>query len=141
MTKQQAKQRIEKLKKVINHHRYLYHVLDRQEISDAALDSLKHELYQLEQQYKELITQDSPTQRVGGKAQEGFQKVGHKIPMLSIEDIFSEQELTDWENYLKRLVPGERFEYFCEPKIDGFAVTLIYQNGIFKPAPPEALVQ
>ncbi|OGZ24406.1 MAG: hypothetical protein A2896_01205 [Candidatus Nealsonbacteria bacterium RIFCSPLOWO2_01_FULL_43_32] len=132
MTKQQAKQRIEKLKKVINHHRYLYHVLDRQEISDAALDSLKHELYQLEQQYKELITQDSPTQRVGGKAQEGFQKVGHKIPMLSIEDIFSEQELTDWENYLKRLVPGERFEYFCEPKIDGFAVTLIYQNGIFK---------
>jgi len=130
MDKKSAQQRIKKLKKLINYHRYLYHVLDRQEISDAALDSLKHELYQLEQQYPNLLTIDSPTQRVGGKPLEGFTKVKHRVPMLSIEDVFSEQELEDWENYLKRLAPGKILNYFCEPKIDGFAVTLIYQNGV-----------
>jgi len=132
MTKQQAKQRIEKLKKVINYHRYLYHVLNRQEISDAALDSLKHELYELEQQFPEFITPDSPTQRVAGKPLAGFQKVEHKIPMLSIEDIFAEEELRDWEDYLKKLMPSEKFEYFAELKIDGFAISLLYENGIFK---------
>jgi len=101
MTKKEAKQRIEKLKKVINYHRYLYHVLDKQEISDAALDSLKHELYLLEQKYPEFITPDSPTQRVGGKPLEKFEKVKHKIPMLSIEDIFTEEELRDWEEYIE----------------------------------------
>jgi len=132
VNKQQAKQRIEKLKKVINYHRYLYHVLNRQEISDAALDSLKHELYKLEQQFPELITPDSPTQRVAGKPLAGFQKVEHKIPMLSIEDIFAEEELRDWEDYLKKLMPSEKFEYFAELKIDGFAISLLYENGIFK---------
>jgi DNA ligase (NAD+) len=131
MKKEEAKKRIEKLREVINHHRYLYHVLDRQEISDAALDSLKHELYKLEQQFPEFITPDSPTQRVGGKPLEEFKKVEHEIPMLSIEDIFSEKELEDWENYLKRLEPKAEFEYFAEMKVDGFAITLIYQNGIF----------
>jgi len=131
MTKQQAKQRIEKLKKVIAHHRYLYHVENRQEISPEALDSLKHELYKLEQQYPDLITPDSPTQRVAGKPLEGFKKVEHRFPMLSIEDIFSEKELQDWEEYIKRLAPGQIIDYFCEYKIDGFAVTLIYKNGIF----------
>ena len=131
MTKQQAKQRIEKLKKVINHHRYLYHVLNRQEISDAVLDSLKHELYKLEQEYPGFITEDSSTQRVAGKPLKEFKKVGHKLPMLSIEDVFSEKELQDWENYLKRLAPGIKFEYFCEPKVDGFAVSLVYKDGIF----------
>lgn len=139
MTKSEAKQRIKKLKRVINHHRYLYHVLDRQEISDAALDSLKHELYKLEQQYPEFIISDSPTQRVAGEPLKEFRKVEHKIPMLSIEDIFSEKELQSWEEYLKRLTPhhfsqksGERVEYFAEFKIDGFAVSLLYKNGIFK---------
>lgn len=132
MTKTEAKKRIEKLKKVIAHHRYLYHVLDKQEISDAALDSLKRELFQLEQQYPDLLTPDSPTQRVGGQALKGFKKVEHKVPMLSIEDIFSEKELAEWENYLKRLVPGEKIDYFCEPKIDGFAVSLVYQDGVLK---------
>jgi DNA ligase (NAD+) len=133
MTKEQAKQRIEKLKKVISHHRYLYHVLNRQEISDAALDSLKHELYQLEQNFPEFITPDSPTQRVAGGPLEGFIKVKHEVPMLSIEDVFSEKELLDWENYLKRLQPSlYPFEYFAELKIDGFAITLIYEAGILK---------
>ena len=128
-----AKQRIEKLKEVINYHRYLYHVLNRQEISDAALDSLKHELYQLEEHYPEFITPDSPTQRVAGEPLEGFVKVKHEIPMLSIEDVFSEKELLDWEDYLKRLQPSRPpFEYFAELKIDGFAITLIYETGILK---------
>ncbi len=132
MTKEEARKRIQKLKEVISHHRYLYHVLDRQEISEAALDSLKHELYQLEQQYPEFVTPDSPTQRVGGEPLKGFKKVEHTAPMLSIEDIFSEKELADWEQYLRRLVPAESVDYFCEPKIDGFAVTLIYKDSILK---------
>ena len=104
MTKEEVKNRIEKLKEVINHHRYLYHVLDKQEINDEVFDSLKHELYQLEQQFPEFITSDSPTQRVGGKPLKEFKKLQHKIPMLSLEDIFSEKELQDWQNYLERLV-------------------------------------
>jgi len=129
--KAQAKQRIERLKKLINHHRYLYHVLDRQEISDEAFDSLKHELYKLEQQFPEFITPDSPTQRVGGKPLEEFKKVRHEIPMLSLEDVFTEEELGDWENYLKRLEPSAELEYFAELKIDGFAIALIYEKGLF----------
>jgi len=131
MTKEEAEKRIEKLKKVINHHRYLYHVLDRQEISDAALDSLKHELFKLEEIYPEFITPDSPTQRVAGKPLEGFKKTEHLSPMLSMEDVFSEKELRDWEDYLKRLIPGAELEYFSELKIDGFAISLLYKNGIF----------
>jgi len=131
MRKEEAEKRIEKLKKVINHHRYLYHVLDKQEISDTALDSLKHELKKLEEQYPEFITPDSPTQRIGGEPLKEFKKIDHKVPMLSIEDIFSEKELEDWQGYLKRLVPSVQLSYFTELKIDGFAVTLIYQNGVF----------
>lgn len=138
MNRQQARQRIEKLRKVIDYHRYLYHVLNRQEISDAALDSLKHELYTLELKYPEFITPDSPTQRVAGSVSEGFAKVRHEAPMISLEDIFSEEELKDWQDYLKRLAPhhfsqksGEGVDYFAELKIDGFAIALIYENGIF----------
>jgi DNA ligase (NAD+) len=129
MKKEEAKERIDKLKKLINHHRYLYHVLNKQEISDETLDSLKHELYKLEQQFPEFISADSPTQRVAGKVLEGFKKIRHKTPMLSIEDIFSEKELENWQKYLKRIT-DQQFEYFLEPKIDGFAVTLVYENGV-----------
>jgi len=131
MNKVEAEKRIKKLKKVINYHRYSYHVLDKQEISSDALDSLKHELYELEKEYPEFITSDSPTQRIAGKPLKGFLKVRHTIPMLSIEDIFSETELQKWEDYLKKIVPREKFEYFAEPKIDGLAVTLIYKKGSF----------
>ncbi len=131
MTKQEVKQRIEKLRKEINHYRYLYHVLDTQEISDPALDSLKHELYELEQEYPEFITLDSPTQRVGGKPLDKFEKVHHQSPMLSIEDIFSQEELIDWQERIQKLVPYEKLDYFAELKIDGFAMSLIYKNGIF----------
>ena len=131
MTKREAKIRIEKLKKEINHHRYLYHVLDKQEISDAALDSLKHELDQLERQFPEFITPDSPTQRVGGKPLAGFKKVTHQTPMLSLNDSFSEEEIADWEIRIKKLVPpGFHLDYYTEIKMDGLAMSLVYRNGL-----------
>ena len=131
MTKKEVRGRIEKLKKVINEARYAYHVLDKSIISDSALDSLKHELYQLEQKFPEFQTSDSPTQRVGGEPLESFKKVEHKVPMLSIEDVFTEGEIKDWKEYLKRLIPEQKFDYFAELKIDGFAISLIYKNGLF----------
>ncbi|MEK7542529.1 MAG: NAD-dependent DNA ligase LigA, partial [Patescibacteria group bacterium] len=131
MTKEEARKRIEKLRKVIDRQRYLYHVLDRMDISDEAHDSLKHELFVLEQQFPGLITPDSPTQRVGGEALDKFEKVAHSRPMLSIEDIFSSEEAQDWEAYIKKLSRQERPEYFAELKIDGLAVALRYRKGIF----------
>ncbi len=133
MNKKEAKKRIEKLKEVINYHRYLYHVLNKQEISESVLDSLKHELFQLEKRFPEFITPDSPTQRVEGQPLKGFKKARHVVPMLSIEDIFSFEELEKWKSYLKRLT-SSHFQYFSELKIDGFAVSLIYFNGIFQRA-------
>ena len=133
LSARQAKKRIEKLREVINRQRYLYHVLDRSEISDEAHDSLKHELGKLEQEFPDLVTPDSPTQRVGGEPLERFLKVRHSLPMLSIEDVFSEEELRDWGMYLKRIlgVHSKNVEYFAELKIDGFAVSLLYRNGVF----------
>ena len=133
MNKKEAKKRIEKLKEVINYHRYLYHVLNEQEISESVLDSFKHELFQLEEEFPEFVTSDSPTQRVEGKPLEGFKKVQHTTPMLSIEDVFSLEELQKWEIYLKKITSSD-FQYFSELKIDGFAVSLIYNNGIFQKA-------
>ena len=135
MNKKEAKLRIEKLKKLIHHHRYLYHVLDRQEISEAALDSLKKELFDLEQKYPEFVTPDSPTQRVGGKPLEKFEKVRHPQPMLSFNDAFSEKDMKDWEERIKKLLTKEeieKLEYFCELKFDGLAIELIYEEGLLK---------
>lgn len=126
-----AQQRIEQLRREINHHRYLYHVLDRQEISDAALDSLKHELQELEQQHPELITSDSPTQRVGGAPLPQFKKVTHSKPMLSLFDSFSETEMEEWEERNRKLLhTSKQIEYYAEIKMDGLAVSLIYKNGV-----------
>ena len=96
MDKKEIKHRIEKLKEVINYHRHLYHVLDKQEISDEALDSLKKELFDLESQYPELITPDSPTQRVGGEPLREFKKIKHAERMLSLNDAFSKEDMSDW---------------------------------------------
>ncbi|MBS4033668.1 MAG: NAD-dependent DNA ligase LigA [Ignavibacterium sp.] len=127
-----VKERIEKLKNEINYHRYLYHVLDKQEISDAALDSLKHELDELEKQYPEFITSDSPSQRVGGLSLDKFQKVRHSQPMLSLNDVFDEKEVSDWQARIKKLLAlKDQLNYFAEIKMDGLAVSLIYKNGIF----------
>lgn len=131
MNKEQAKQRILKLREEINHHRYLYHVLDTQEISDGALDSLKHELYELEQKFTDLITKDSPTQRVSGKPLDKFKQARHRVRMLSLEDIFSFEELEAWQERVKKLSPGKT-EYFAEIKTDGLAISLTYVDGILK---------
>lgn len=134
MDESEAKLRAEKLKKLINHHRYLYHVLDRQEISESALDSLKRELFELEQEFPRLVTQDSPTQRVGGSPLKKFEKTAHKKPMLSLNDAFSAGDLQNWfEKISKLLMAAEKkkVEFYCELKIDGLAVELIYEEGIF----------
>src|SRR3989338_7740095 len=102
MNKEEAKKRIKKLREVINHYRYLYHVLDRIDLSDAALDSLKHELKKWEDEFPDLITSDSPTQRVGGTALDKFQKVSHAVPMLSLEDVFYEEDFSDGEEEIKK---------------------------------------
>ncbi len=130
MTKAETKKRIANLRKVINHHNYYYHVLDKPDISDAAFDSLKHELYQLEQQYPDLITLDSPTQRVSGKALDKFVKVRHKKRMLSLEDVFYQEEFEAWQKRIQKLVPRQKLDYFAELKIDGFAIALVYKNGL-----------
>ena len=130
MNKIEAQKRIEKLRQEINHHRYLYHALDRPEISDGALDSLKNELFKLEQAFPELITPDSPTRRVGGKALARFKKIRHSSPMTSLYDAFSKQDMIDWQERNARLIPGEKFGYYCELKLDGLAMALSYRNGI-----------
>ena len=131
MTEEEAKKRLNKLKAEINHHRYLYHVEDRLNISDAAFDSLKNELEELELQFPDLITPDSPTQRVGGEALAKFQKVTHQVRMLSLNDAFGEEEIKAWEERLQKIVPQAEFNYFCELKLDGLAVSLVYEDGFF----------
>ena len=102
--KTQTVERVRKLRQVINHHRYLYHVLDRQEISAEALDSLKRELSELEKQYPELITPDSPTQRVAGAPLPGFKKVKHQVAQWSFNDVFTPAELREFDGRVKRIL-------------------------------------
>lgn len=133
MDKVEAKKRIAKLRELINYHRYLYHVLDKQEITESALDALKKELFDLEQKYPNLITLDSPTQRVGGKPLPGFEKFSRKEPMLSFFDSFSAEDMKDWESRNKKLLTEteiKKIEYYCEPKLDGLAMELIYRDGV-----------
>jgi len=135
MNKQEAKKRIEKLRELINYHRYLYHVLDKQEISEQALDSLKKELFDLEQEYPDLITSNSPTQRIGGKPLDVFQKTEHKQMMYSLTDAFSREDMENWETRNNKLLTEEEknnIEYYCEPKLDGLAIELTYINGILE---------
>jgi len=131
LTKIEATKRLMKLRQAIDSFRYEYHVLDRQTISDAALDSLKHELTQLEAQYPELITADSPSQRVAGKPLPGFTKVKHAERMFSLSDVFSIDELREWDARWKKLRPTSRTAYLADLKLDGLAVTLQYAKGIF----------
>lgn len=136
MNKQEIKDRIEKLKKEVDHHRYLYHVLDKVEISDAALDSLKHELDELERKYPEFITADSPTQRIGGRPLDKFKKVAHIVPQWSFNDAFSAEEIREFDRRVRRFlrdagIAGDIVpDYTAELKIDGLHVVLTYKNGI-----------
>ncbi len=122
--------RAAKLRQEIERHRYLYHVLDRQEISDAANDSLKHELSRLEAQYPELMTPDSPTQRIGGQPLPELKTVPHRQRMLSLNDVFSADELAAWEQRWQKLAPRSRSDYLVDLKLDGLAVSLLYERGL-----------
>src|SRR3989338_1332580 len=135
MKKSEVKERIEKLKKTINHHRYLYHILDRQEISEETLDSLKKELFDLEQEFPDLITYDSPTQRVAGEPLKGFSKVTHPGRMISLNDAFSPQDLRGWLERLNNFL-GQTYDgsFYCDLKMDGLAIELRYENGILTQA-------
>jgi DNA ligase (NAD+) len=130
MTQLPPKERIEKLRALINDYRYHYHVLDESIMSEAAADSLKHELTQLEEQYPELITADSPSQRVAGVALDKFVKVVHRVPMISLNDVFNRVEVEAWIKRMDKLLPGTKHEFFCDIKMDGLACSLIYQDGI-----------
>lgn len=130
MTKSEARERIAKLRKAIDHYRYQYHVLDKSEISDAANDALKHELYTLEQEFPDLISPDSPTQRVGGEALAKFSKISHRIPMLSIEDVFTTEEVMAWQDRIRKLAPDAKLDYYMEIKMDGLAMSLVYEDGL-----------
>ena len=122
---------VEELRRLIHRHEYLYYVLDRPEISDAEFDKLYQKLTRFEEAHPKLITPDSPTQRVGGQPVEGFAQVQHKVAMLSLDNAYSADELREFETRLKRALPGERFTYVAEPKVDGLSVALLFEQGRF----------
>ena len=132
MKKSEAEKRIIKLRELINDYRYHYHVLDESIMSEAAADSLKHELAKLEEEFPELITPDSPTQRVAGKPLDKFTKVKHDRRMISLADVFSRDEIEDWISRNEKLIPGGKIEeFFTDIKMDGLACSLKYRDGIF----------
>src|SRR4051794_8254391 len=123
-------QRVEDLRRQIDHHNYLYYVEARTEISDREFDRLLEELKKLEADHPDLVTPDSPTQRVGGQPIPGFVTVKHRVPMLSIDNSYNAQDLRDWDvRVRKELGRGEPVTYVVELKIDGVAISLTYENG------------
>lgn len=138
MIPKEIRQRYEHLKETVNHHRTLYHVYDREEISQAALDSLKHELSEMEAKYPQLVTPDSPSQRVAGKPLPGFKKVPHKVAQWSFNDAFTPEDIRDFDARVRRLLhvsnPGATPTYLTELKIDGLKVVLEYQKGLLTTA-------
>lgn len=135
MTKTEAESRILKLRELINDYRYHYHVLDESIMSESAADSLKHELALLEEKFPELITPDSPTQRVAGRPLDKFNKVTHQTRMISLADVFSEAEVREWVARNYKLVPAKtQLTFFTDIKMDGLAMSLHYHNGILTQA-------
>ena len=130
LDRQAAEQRIVKLRDLINDYRYHYHVLDESIMSEAAADSLKHELSQLEEQFPDLITPDSPTQRVAGKALSKFIKVQHQTRMISLQDVFDRAEVAAWIQRMKKVRQDITEEFLCDIKMDGLACALIYEDGV-----------
>ncbi|MDH3688911.1 MAG: NAD-dependent DNA ligase LigA [Gammaproteobacteria bacterium] len=127
-----ARARVESLRQQINRHNYCYYVLDAPEVPDAVYDRLLQELESLEQQYPELISVDSPTQRVGVKAVSVFAEVRHEVPMLSLSNAFSEQEVFDFDRRVRERLGESELEYIAEPKLDGLAVSIHYQDGVLR---------
>ena len=133
LTLEQATERAQKLRAIIDDYRYHYHVLDESTMSEAAADSLKHELTRLEEQFPELITPDSPTQRVAGQALDKFTKVTHRSRMISLQDVFDRGEIVAWVERMKKLRPITE-EFLCDIKMDGLACSLIYEDGVLMQA-------
>ena len=131
ISREEAKKRIEELRKIIRHHDYLYYVLNKPEISDAEYDKLMQELKKLEEMYPEFITPDSPTQRVGAPPAEEFKTVPHLKPMLSLDNAFNEEEMRRFDERIRKELGKENVAYIAEPKLDGLSVELVYENGIF----------
>src|SRR5256886_8038588 len=130
-TQKDVQQRLDELREQVNHHLYRYHVLDEPEVSDAEYDRLFDELKALEEEHPDLITPDSPTQRVGAPPSDRFRKVEHLTPMGSLEKVTDDESLFKWADDLrKRLDSDEPVAYVLEPKIDGLAVNLTYENGL-----------
>lgn len=127
----QATKRAQELRKVLDEYHYAYHVLDKPVVSDPVFDSLTVELRAIEKQYPQLITPDSQTQRVGAKALAKFKTIEHQRPMLSLNDIFNLQDLQSWEARMHKLLNKTSLEYYAELKMDGLAMALQYENGVF----------
>ena len=130
MVPEDVREEAEKLKKELRHHSYLYYVLDKPEISDYEFDHMYRKLVDIEAKYPELVTPDSPTQRVGGKATDDFQKVRFRKPMLSLANAFSADELRDFDRRVKEGLETDHVQYITELKIDGLSMNLIYKNGV-----------
>jgi len=130
MDKRDAERRIQELRDLLNEYNYQYYVLDAPTVPDSEYDRLMQELMKLEEQFPELITPNSPTQRVGGEPLDAFEKVEHAVPMLSLSNAFNEQDLRDFDRRVRERV-GSNVAYVCELKIDGLAVALTYENGEF----------
>src|SRR5712671_5829246 len=124
-----VEQEMEALREKIRYHEHLYYVLDDPEISDTGFDKLIEQLQQLEAEHPTLITPDSPTQRVGGKPREGFVKVRHSSPMLSLDNTYNEAELRSWERRVHELTGRNDVDYVCELKLDGMSLSLGYDHG------------
>src|SRR5215813_4681418 len=121
--------KVDALRDKIRYHEHRYYVLDDPEISDAEFDKLMEQLKRFEAHHPELITPDSPAQRVGGKAREGFVKVAHSSPMLSLDNTYNEEELRSWERRVHELTGRKDVEYVCELKLDGMSLALRYEDG------------
>ncbi len=131
MEKSKAKKEIERLKETIHHHDYMYYALNQPEISDKEYDELMRRLKELEEDFPEFKTADSPTQRVSGVILEGFKSVRHKIKMLSLDNTYSVEEIKEWDERVKKGLKGEKVEYVVELKIDGLSSNLTYKDGVF----------
>ena len=125
------REKAKELRRQIETANYNYYVLDNPTISDAEYDRLMRELEQLETAYPELRTPDSPTQRVGAQPLDEFKTVTHRVPMLSLDNAMDEGEIRDFAIRVQKSLPGETVQFVCEPKIDGLAVELVYENGVF----------
>ena len=127
----EAQVRHAQLVEQIRRHDHAYYVLAQPTISDREYDRLYHELLDLEKQFPELVTPDSPSQRVSGQPLKEFKQVQHRLPMLSLDNTYSQEEVRDFVNRVQKLLPNEKLEWIVDPKVDGVAINLRYENGVF----------